>query len=484
MSRSTQPTTELQPVAPPQGDPEWRRRIDTLSDEIATLAAQLTSAEYRLLCKIREFDACDGWYHHGARSCAHWLNWRIGLGLVAARERVRVARALGKLPQISTAMERGRISYSKVRALTRIATAETEKDLLENAMVSTASHIEKMVRLYRQACRPEELRREAEQQEEKFLRTYWDDDGMLVLEGRLPAEEGALVEQTLEELRRRLFDGPGQRDCAQARAPSESATPCGGDSAEASCDTRAETAAPVAIETARAPGRPRSWSWQRAEGLVEMARAAACGADGRVGPRAQVTVHVDAEVLRDPRAPGRCDIEGGSMLAAESMRRLSCDGDLVAIFHGEEGPEHSSRRQRKVPPQLWRTLWARDRGCVFPGCTCERYLQAHHVRHWADGGPTERHNLILTCSFHHRLLHEGGFSVEQTASGLEFRAPDGELLVASGSLAMVDDPLIAWRRHHPHPLDADALTPDWQGESPDYEEMLRPLFERDRRQSG
>jgi hypothetical protein len=195
-------------------DPKWRRKVDSLGDEIATLAAQLTAAEYRLLLKIREFDDCDGWYHHGARSCAHWLNWRIGLGMVAAREKVRVARALGDLPLLSAAMERGALSYSKARALTRIATPDTEQDLLDNATVSTASHIEKMVRLYRYACRPDELRRSDEQQAEKYLTTYWDDDGMLVIQGRLPPEEGALVEQALESARRQLFDAEssGQRE--------------------------------------------------------------------------------------------------------------------------------------------------------------------------------------------------------------------------------------------------------------------------------
>lgn len=103
---------------------DWRAKLDALGDEI-TIAAHLTAAGYRLLCKIREFDKAEGWYHHGARSCAHWLNWRIGLGLVAAREKVRVARALGDLPEIAAAMERGALSYSKARALTRIATPDS-----------------------------------------------------------------------------------------------------------------------------------------------------------------------------------------------------------------------------------------------------------------------------------------------------------------------------------------------------------------------
>ena len=493
-------------------DPEWRRRADELGDDIATLAAHLTAAEYQLLCKIRDFDDCDGWYHHGARSCAHWLNWRIGLGLVAAREKVRVARALAQLPRISAAMECGALSYSKVRALTRIATPETEQDLLENGSVGTASQVEKMVRLYRQACRPDELECAARQQADKFLRTYWDDDGMLVIEGRLPAEEGALVEQALEMARCELFDrrasttadaGDSAEACdagepAEACEAGEPAKACeAGEPAEA-CEAGEPAEACEAGEPAKAceagdsaethdspsaapPERTRSWPTQRAEALVRVAEAALAGRESRHGQRAQVTVHVDAELLADPCAAGRCEIEEGAAIAADTMRRLACDADLLAVVHGEKGePLGPGRRTRKVSDRLRRALWERDRGCTFPGCTNQRFLHGHHLRHWADGGSTHLENLTSLPSYHHLLVHEGGFSIVERNGGLHFLNPAGERVLPAPPPPVVGDPVPSWRRESARSIDANTTMPDWDGEHPDYEEMLRPLFERDR----
>ncbi|MFC1611368.1 DUF222 domain-containing protein [Myxococcota bacterium] len=470
-------------------------RVDTLADEIATLAAHLTTAEYRLLCKIREFDARDGWYHQGARSCAHWLNWRIGLGLVAAREKVRVARALAALPAISAAMAQGALSYSKVRALTRIATPQNEEELLENAHQGTASHVEKMVRLWRRACRAEELGREAMQQAEKYLRVYWDDTGMLVIEGRLPAEEGAVVERALDAARDELFGSSKRRkrgavvessgSIASAEssskessgindsAQSSSKRPSGINDSAQSCETD---------EAVTAPRQRGSWSRQSAEALLQISQAALCARNEDTLARpAQVTVHVDAQVLADVHAEGRCELEDGATIAADTMRRLSCDADVLAVVHGPEGePPASGRRTRKASGRLRCALWQRDQGCVFPGCACHRFLHAHHVRHWADGGPTHLGNLILLCRFHHRLVHEGGFSVEQTPDGLRFSDPRGEPVAEHQPLPLVyEDPLFVWRLKH-RSIDATTTMPDWEGERPDYGEMLRPLFERER----
>ena len=131
---------------------DYQRRmaeIDRLGDEIAVLSAQIQAATYELLVRLREFDKREGWGHHGAKSCAHWLAWRTSLAPGAAREWVRVARALEQLPVLSEAMRKGQVSYSKARALSRIATPETESELVELARAGTAEHIEKIVR----ACR-------------------------------------------------------------------------------------------------------------------------------------------------------------------------------------------------------------------------------------------------------------------------------------------------------------------------------------------
>jgi len=127
------------------------KRVLDLENQITTLSANIYAAEYRWLCLLAQFDELEGWCGKGIKSFAHWLNWKCGISLTAGREKVRVARKLGELPLTSKAMSEGRLSYSKVRAITRIATAENEQDLLYIAKNGTAENLEKTVRLYREA---------------------------------------------------------------------------------------------------------------------------------------------------------------------------------------------------------------------------------------------------------------------------------------------------------------------------------------------
>src|SRR5438046_5570106 len=158
--------------------------LDRLGDEIAELAAHLDAATARLLDLIREFDARGGW-NTGFLSCAAWLSWRIGLDPGAARERVRVARALGTLPRLAQALARGELSYAKVRALTRIATPETEERLLGVGRCGTAAHVERIVRGWRRVDRQAEAKERARRHASRALHAYQDEDGMVGLRGRL-----------------------------------------------------------------------------------------------------------------------------------------------------------------------------------------------------------------------------------------------------------------------------------------------------------
>jgi len=178
--------------------------LDRLSDEIALLSAHLDAATARLLTLIREFDARGGW-NTGFRSCAAWLSWRVGLDLGAARERVRVARALGALPLLAEALARGQVSYAKVRALTRVATPETEARLLGVARAGTAAHVERIVRGWRCVDRRAEARETALRHAGRALHVYQDEDGMVVLRGRLEPEVGALFMQALAAAREALY---------------------------------------------------------------------------------------------------------------------------------------------------------------------------------------------------------------------------------------------------------------------------------------
>src|SRR5437870_10269373 len=168
--------------------------LERLGDEIAELSAHLDAASARLLELIREFDTRAGW-NNGHASCAHWLAWRVGLDLGAARERVRVARALGSLPRIAEALARGELSYAKVRAITRVATPETEVRLLGVGRAGTAAHVERIVRGWRCVDRRAEAREAAQRHRSRGLRVYQDTDGMVVVKGRLEPEGGAVLMQ-------------------------------------------------------------------------------------------------------------------------------------------------------------------------------------------------------------------------------------------------------------------------------------------------
>jgi hypothetical protein len=178
--------------------------LDRLGDEIAELSAHLEAATARLLDLIREFDARGGW-NTGFHSCAAWLSWRVGLDPGAARERVRVARALETLPLLAQALARGELSYAKVRALTRVATPETEARLLGVGRAGTAVHVERIVRGWRRVDRLAEAREAARQHKSRALHAFQDEDGMVVLRGRLEPEAGALLLQALAAAREKLY---------------------------------------------------------------------------------------------------------------------------------------------------------------------------------------------------------------------------------------------------------------------------------------
>ncbi len=167
-----------------------RLSAEDLGDEIALLAAQIDAATYRLLCLIRDFDKAEGWVGSGCLSCAHWLSWRLGWTPATARERLRVAHALEELPMISARVEAGEVSYSKARAVTRVATAASDEEWASTALEATAAQLERIVRSYRRAERSDEITRAQNHHEHRGLHTFYDDDGMLVVHGRLAPEAG------------------------------------------------------------------------------------------------------------------------------------------------------------------------------------------------------------------------------------------------------------------------------------------------------
>jgi len=412
--------------------------LEHLGDEIAKLSAHLDAATAHLLDLIREFDARGGW-GNGFRSCAHWLSWRVGLEPGAAREHVRVARALGSLPGLAQALARGELSYSKVRALSRVATPETEERLLAVGRAGTAEHVELIVRGWRRMDRKAEAQETTRRHRNRALHVYPDGDGMVMIHGRLEPEIGALVMQALTAAREALY--------------------------------RRRQATDVPGGTAVVDGSPEAptMEQQQADALALVAETTLHhGIDpGAPGERYQVVVHVDADVLADADVPGQSVLDGGARVPAGTSQRLACDASRVVMRHDSEGrTTEVGARTRTIPPALRRALQHRDRGCRFPGCGLP-FGQGHHIRHWAQGGPTTLSNLAMLCRRHHRAVHEEGYQVERLPDGdLKFRRPDGRPLPeVPATPAVPAAPCEALRARHAA-VDIHALTamPGWLGE--------------------
>lgn len=360
-------------------------RLDDLADEIATLAAHIHAATHRLLVLIARSDGLRGWEPSGHRDCAAWLSARTGIDRGAAVEKVRAARALETLPETSRAMARGELSFSQVRALTRVATADNEGELLELAREAPTAQLERMVRAWRRGSRQDEAERERERHRSRTLSVFPDDEGMYVIRGRLTPEVGALLMRAIEAAADQLFRGDGPY--------------------------------PDPVESREAAGRRRA----DAIGLLaEQALAAgptssddpASPVSGTRPERYQVVLHVEPATLAAEGEPGRSELEDGTRLSAESARRIACDASVVEVRYDTRGSILDvGRKTRTVSPALRRALEIRDRGCRFPCCGL-RFTEAHHVTHWAEGGGTSLANCLLLCRHHHDLVHEGGWRVE------------------------------------------------------------------------
>jgi hypothetical protein len=286
----------------------------------------------------------------------------------------------------------------------------------------------------------------------RALYLHHDEDGMVVVRGRLEPEVGALLMQAIAAAREELY----QRRRARAD---------------------------------QAGDRP-TMAQQRADALALLAETALHhGIDpGVSGERYQVVVHVDAPVLADPAGEGNSTLEDGMRVSAETSRRLACDASRVVMRHDEAGRVvEIGARTRTVPPALRRVLDHRDRGCRFPGCGV-RITQAHHVRHWAQGGPTTLSNLALLCRRHHRAVHEDGYQIARASDGtLRFSRPDGRPLPETPSPPRIAaDPVNELRAQHDAGgvrLTGRSLRAGWAGERLDVVWAIDVLHPRARRRS-
>ena len=383
---------------------------DELGAEITELCSYLHAAEFKLLSLIRRFDENEYWAQQGFCSCAHWLNFHCGVGL----------------------------SFSKVRAMTRIADASNEDYLLMIAKHGTAHHVEKLVSKFRTVKRLQDAELAVEQRKQREVTYYYDDDGSLVIKGRLPAEQGALIVKALEMAMDKQFvdEDPDEREPIAAR---------------------------------------------RADALAEVAETYLNNSEssGSTADRYQVVVHVQA-------ATGEAETEDGPHVTAVTSERIACDSSVVVIKEDDNGePLSIGRRSRSIPPPMRRALRARDKGCRFPGCTNTRFVDGHHIEHWAEGGETSLDNLVTLCRHHHHLVHEGGFVCEKAAGGeVVFKDPRQKLLRAEPREVAIDqlgspsnDELQHWLDSAFIDDDVNACADRWYaGERMDWQMAVPSLF--------
>jgi uncharacterized protein DUF222/HNH endonuclease len=341
------------------------------------LHAGVCARQLELLRWIGEADKRRAWEDSGARDMAHWLLMRYGISYWKASRWITAAYALERLPRLSQALSCGALGIDKVVELARFATAETEGRLISWAQGVSCGAIRRKGDLA--ARQVIEDTREAERTRSLGW-WYFDEGRRFALEAELPAAQGAQVARALERLAEQLPVMPGEEDasCAEAR---------------------------------------------RADALVALCSTRIAGdADP---DRATVIVHAQMGSLVGD--DGACELDGGGLIHPETARRLCCTGRIQTVIEDEAGePLRLGRMSREPSAQMMRQLRYRDSQCRFPGCGSRRFTQAHHIVWWNRGGPTDLENLLLICTFHHKLVHEYGWAVRREEDGTSrWFHPDG-----------------------------------------------------------
>ena len=352
--------------------------VTSLVAEIDELHRRISSGHAEMFRALAELDDAGVWKDSGARDCAAWVSIRYGMSEWKARRWLAAAHALGGLPAVCDALESGRLGVDKVVELARFAQFDTEDGLIAWAARVSVGAVRRRADL---ETRPDvEDVRDGERQ--RFLTWWYGPDGTRFgIEAELPAADGAIVAKALERIVESIPAMPGEEDPIFASA-------------------------------------------RRADALVAMC-SARIGADDDAD-RATVIVHVRAGA-----DAGGVDVESGPVLHPETAKRLLCEARVQTVVEDPSGtPMRLGRMTRQPSAAMLRQLRYRDGGCTFPGCGSQRFAKAHHIDWWRDGGRTDLENLVLVCSFHHKLVHEHGWHIARDADGVRWFDPGGREFVA------------------------------------------------------
>ncbi|MCB9603883.1 MAG: DUF222 domain-containing protein [Sandaracinus sp.] len=468
----------------PAFDPE------AAEEELATLSSHLDAATYRQLVLIRQLDESGHWANAGATTCAAWLSWRIGMNDNAARERLRIAHALRDLPKVADAMRTGTLSYSKVRAIVRVATPQMEERLLEYARYTTAAQLERICRGVRQQQLLDAEEVESLDEAERMRRAFESRDVFLRARGDGTVQ---VVATLMPDEAQRVFTAvETMRDAMREECPS--LPPTYADAfvrlvdvgfEEATVEL-ADVSAESSIVTAdRAAHDSAEWNPATDHEGPDSAESSHTTADHPAhdsaesnrtvrrrknvsgGDTQRVLIQLAPHLLSDGLV---ANLDDGTWIAAETWRRVACDCALDLVKVDEAGAVLDvGRRTRTIPPALSRALDVRDSSrCRFPGCHHRRFLDRHHIEHWSRNGETKLDNLLTLCDAHHRLVHEGGWTVELEDNEARFFPPDGTPLVWPQP-PRVDDAVREIEQAHSE-LAIGAMTglTSWNGKTPEY----------------
>ena len=387
------------------------------------------------------------------------------MNATVAREHVRVARALRDMPATKELFRRGQLSYSKVRELTRLAGLVDEEELCGLALEMTASQLARTVSTFRLVSGSR-----ARALPERRYSSQPTGDGMVRITAVLPAEQAALIDAAVEAAARTI---------TQVEPPGGDALP--------------------------GEGRRSLPRLDRVQALIDVAATYLENLPGEpADDHTVVVVHVNAEALDVPPGTsgtaaepagvpagtsieaGTCYVEGHGPIEPATAQRILCTARVqgVLIEHGGK-VLRLGRTKRLATRAQRRALRVRDQGiCQFPGCHQTAHLDAHHVRPWSQGGPTDLDNLILLCGRHHTLVHEGGIRIEDASRGSgrhwDFWMPEGRRIDADGYRAWTIDDMaliLAMQAEAAATADPARIFPTHGGAGFSLDECVRVLFD-------
>lgn len=402
-------SAEPDPEGVRAGDDPASLPTERLEAEVRSLATRIAAATCRWLLMVAELDRREAYAHWECRSTAAWLSWQCSMSSRTANEHVRVARALEHLPTIRSMFGAGELSYSKVRALTRVADPQSEAELATVARSLTAAMLDETCGSVARTHREVDLGRDAAQQARRGVHFHEHDDGTVTITARVAPDVAELVGDVVDRLLDELPDDEPGTSLPARRAD--------------------------ALELA----------------FLHLATGAGSGdrdeRDALPPLRTEVVVHADVETLVE-REPGRCRTQSGRGLTVETVRRLACDGGLRLSLERDGRTFDVGRRTRRAAAALRRkSMASHDHRCAFPGCNSTRHLQLHHIRSWLDGGPTDAENLLPLCHFHHRAVHERGWRITVRVDGTVIAtSPGGRTLDPLPTVEATEPRLLALPR--------------------------------------